>query len=216
MSMTSAARQRVHSIDLLRGFVMIIMALDHVRDYFHKAAFMFDPLDLDKTSVVIFFTRWMTHYCAPVFVFLAGVSACLVGQRKNKKELSLFLLKRGFWLVFIEMVVVNFGWHFSITFPWLLFIVIWALGVSMIVLAGLIHLPKKLIFAIGIILVAGHNLLDGIHVQGNNFKAFFWSILHDFGIFNFKGENIFVAYPIIPWIGIMALGYCFGYFYIQG
>lgn len=211
--MGMATKQRVHSIDLLRGTVMIIMALDHVRDYFHKAAFMFDPLDLDKTSVAIFFTRWITHYCAPVFVFLAGVSACLVGQRKNKKELSLFLLKRGIWLVFIEMIVVNFGWHFAVTFPWLLFIVIWALGVSMIVLAALIHLPKKLIFAIGILLVAGHNLLDGIHVQGNNFKAFIWSILHDFGMFNFKGENMLVAYPIIPWIGIMALGFCFGSFY---
>jgi uncharacterized membrane protein len=114
------------------------------------------------------------------------------------------------------MIVINFGWHFAITFPWLLFIVIWALGVSMIALAALIHLPQKFILAAAIILLAGHNLLDGVHVQGNNLKAFLWSILHDFGMFNFKGENLFVAYPVIPWIGIMALGYCFGSFYAKG
>jgi uncharacterized membrane protein len=209
-------KNRVLSIDLLRGAVMIIMALDHVRDYFHAGAFLYDPLDLDKASPILFFTRWITHYCAPVFMFLAGTSAFLTGQRKTKKELSAFLFKRGLWLIFIEMIVVNFGWHFAITFPWLLFIVIWALGISMIALAVLIHLPQKFILAVGIILLAGHNLLDGVHVQGNNLKAFVWSILHDFGIFHFKGENLFVAYPVMPWIGIMALGYCFGSFYAWG
>ncbi|MFT3681959.1 MAG: heparan-alpha-glucosaminide N-acetyltransferase domain-containing protein [Ferruginibacter sp.] len=209
-------KQRIQSIDLLRGTVMIIMALDHVRDYFHKGAFMFDPLDLNKTSIVIFFTRWITHFCAPVFVFLAGTSAFLVGQRKTKKELSAFLFKRGLWLVFLELVVINFGWHFAIGFPWLLFIVIWALGVSMIALAALIHLPQKLILVTGILLVAGHNLLDGVMVQGNTAPAFGWALLHSPGIFSFGGENLFVAYPVIPWIGVMTLGYCFGTFYTPG
>ncbi len=206
-------KKRIYSIDLLRGLAMIIMALDHVRDYFHAGAFLYDPLDLEKTSVILFFTRWITHFCAPVFVFLAGTSAFLSGQRKTKKELSLFLLKRGLWLVFIELIVTNFGWNFAIGFPTILFIVIWALGISMIVLAALIHLPKTLILVIGIILVAGHNLLDGIHVTGNNLQAFGWSILHEPNFFSWQGRSVFVGYPVMPWIGVMALGYCLGQLY---
>src|SRR5688572_24595335 len=171
------APPRVASIDLLRGLVMIVMALDHVRDYFHADAFIYAPTDLDKTSAVIFFTRWITHFCAPVFMFLAGTSAFFTGRRKSKKELSLFLIKRGLWLIFLELVIVNFGWNFNIYFPQFFFIVIWALGVSMIVLAALIHLPVKAILAISIVLVAGHNLLDMIRVNGNNLPAFGWSLL---------------------------------------
>ena len=148
--------KRIDSIDLLRGFVMVIMALDHVRDYFHADAFLYDPLDLTQTNVPLFLTRWITHYCAPVFVFLAGTSAFLVGSRKGKRELSSFLLKRGLWLVFLELTVVNFAWFFNIHFTLILLVVIWALGISMIVLAGLIHLPKKLILVVGLLLVAGH------------------------------------------------------------
>src|SRR5688572_24302156 len=135
--------KRITSIDLLRGSVMIIMALDHVRDYFHAGAYLYDPLDLDKTNTALFFTRWITHFCAPVFVFLAGTSAFMVGQKKTKKELSVFLLTRGLWLVLLELTLINFEWNFDITFTNIYFIVIWALGISMIVLAGLIHLPQK-------------------------------------------------------------------------
>jgi uncharacterized membrane protein len=208
--------KRITSIDLLRGAVMIIMALDHVRDYFHADAYLYDPLDLDKTSVALFFTRWITHFCAPAFVFLAGTSAFLVGQRKTKKELSVFLLTRGIWLVILEFTLISFEWNFDIAFTNIYFIVIWALGISMIALAGLIHLPNKLILLIGIILVAGHNLLDNIHVPGNNLKAFGWALLHDQNFFSWNGKNILVGYPIIPWIGIMALGYCLGTFYTPG
>lgn len=206
-------QKRITSIDLLRGSVMIIMALDHVRDYFHAGAYLYDPLDLDKTSVALFFTRWITHFCAPVFMFLAGTSAFIVGQRKTKKELSLFLLKRGLWLVLLELTLINFEWNFDIAFTNIYFIVIWALGISMIVLAGLIHLPNKLILLIGIVLVAGHNLLDNIHVPGNTLKAFGWSLLHDQNFFNWNGRNVLIGYPVIPWIGIMALGYCLGSLY---
>ncbi len=216
LSATLETNKRILSIDLLRGLVMIIMALDHVRDYFHAGAFLYNPLDLEKASTILFFTRWITHFCAPVFMFLAGTSAFLTGQRKTKKQLSAFLLKRGLWLVFLEMVIVNFGWNFAITFPTMLFIVIWALGISMIVLAGLIHLPKKIILLIGILLVAGHNLLDGIHVPGNNLQAFGWSLLHDPNFFTWQGRSIFIGYPLLPWIGIMALGYCLGNLYIAG
>ena len=207
------SKNRIQSVDFLRGLVMIIMALDHVRDYFHAGAFLYDPLDLEKTSPALFFTRWITHFCAPVFMFLAGTSAFLNGQKKTKKELSLFLLKRGLWLVFIELVITNFGWDFAITFPSILFIVIWALGISMIALAVLIYLPRQLILATGLLLVFGHNLLDNVHVQNSQGAAFGWSLLHEPGFFNWAGRNVFVGYPVLPWIGVMALGYCLGSLY---
>jgi uncharacterized membrane protein len=204
---------RVASIDLLRGTVMIIMALDHVRDYFHSAAFEYDPLDLDKTSPTLFFTRWITHFCAPVFVFLAGTSAFLSGQRKTKKDLSFFLVTRGLWLIILELTIVNFGWLFNYELPTFPLTVIWALGVSMIALSILVHFPKFFILAIGIILVAGHNALDGIGVPEPGVKKIFWSVLHAPGIYEVAGKNLFVGYPVIPWIGLMALGYCFGNLY---
>jgi uncharacterized membrane protein len=207
------SKVRVSSIDLLRGTVMIIMALDHVRDYFHADAFQYDPLDLEKASPLLFFTRWITHFCAPVFVFLAGTSAYLSGQKKTKKELSLFLITRGIWLIILELTIINFGWLFNWRLPTLPLIVIWALGVSMIALSIFIHLPKRAILAIGIILVGGHNLLDPITVTEPGTTKFLWSILHEPGVYQVAGKNIFVGYPIIPWIGLMALGYCFGQLY---
>ena len=213
MQTTLTAQKRIGSIDLLRGLVMIIMALDHVRDYFHADSFMFDPLDLDKTNGAIFFTRWITHFCAPVFMFLAGTSAFFMSQRKTKKELSRFLFTRGLWLIFLELVVVNFGWNFDILFHNIYFITIWALGVSMIALAGLIYLPFKYILAIGFVLILGHNLLDNTHVPGNTPPAFGWALLHDMNFFSWQGRNVLVGYPVLPWIGIIALGYCFGILY---
>lgn len=206
-------QKRIGSIDLLRGIVMIIMALDHVRDYFHANSFLFDPLDLEKASPAIYFTRWITHFCAPVFMFLAGTSAFFMSRRKTKKQLSWFLFTRGIWLIFLELVVVNFGWNFDILFTNIYFVTIWALGVSMIALAGLIFLPVKYILAIGFILVAGHNLLDNTHVQGNTLPAFGWALLHDQNFFSWQGHNVLVGYPLLPWIGIIALGYCFGILY---
>ena len=211
-----AIKFRVGSIDLLRGTVMIIMCLDHVRDYFHADAFVYDPLDLEKGYPLLFFTRWITHFCAPVFVFLAGTSAFLSGQRKTKKELSFFLATRGLWLVIAEFTIVNFAWLFNWRLPTLPLTVIWALGISMIALSVFIHLPKKLILAIGIILVAGHNLLDPISVAEPGTKKFLWALAHEGGVFKIAGKNIFVGYPVVPWIGLMALGYCFGQLYGSG
>jgi uncharacterized membrane protein len=205
---------RIESIDLLRGIVMIVMALDHVRDYFHADAFLFDPTDLSKTSVILFFTRWVTHFCAPVFIFLAGTSAFLIGARKSKKELAEFLLKRGFWLVFLELTVINFAWFFNLQFSLITLFVIWALGIGMIVLAAFIHLPFRLTLLVGLVMVFGHNLLDGIQVEGNSVPAILWSMIHQFQGFPLS-ENyfLFVGYPLVPWIGVMLLGYCFGVFY---
>ena len=203
------AAYRVSSIDLLRGVVMIIMALDHTRDYFHGDSMFFDPSNLEKTNPGLFFTRWITHFCAPVFVFLAGTGAFLSGQRKSKKDLSLFLITRGLWMIFVEIFISGFGWGFNIQFPWTGLQVLWALGISMMALAALIHLPMKAILAIGILIVLGHNLLDGFHID-----SFWWSALHETKIYQL-GENyrVRVTYPVLPWIGIMALGYCFGTLY---
>lgn len=201
---------RITSIDLLRGCIMIIMALDHTREYFSTDAFLFDPLDLSKTNVLMYFTRWITHFCAPIFVLLAGTSAFISGQRKTKKELAGFLVKRGLWLIFLELTVVNFSWFFNFRFSFILLAVIWTLGVCMICLAGLLFLPRKIIFVIGILLVASHNLLDQIHYPENNAMGFFWGLLHDQKFFTIGNLHMLLGYPIIPWIGVMALGYCLG------
>jgi len=211
--MATLTKNRIQSIDLLRGLIMIIMALDHVRDYICSSSFLFDPLDLTKTNGSLFFTRWITHFCAPVFMLLAGTSAYLTGQKKTKKELSAFLFKRGLWLVFLEMIVVNFAWSFNIKLPIIFFITIWALGISMMVLAVLIYLPKKIILAFCIIIIAGHNLLDTIHVPGNTLPGFGWALLHEQQFFNWEGKIWLVGYPLIPWIGVMPLGYCLGRWY---
>lgn len=186
------------------------MALDHVRDYFHADALIYDPTDLSQTSPVLFFTRWITHYCAPLFVFLAGTSAFLVGQRKTKKQLSIFLLTRGLWLMFLEITVVNFGWFFNPEFPSIFLVVIWTLGLSMVVLSGAIHLPQKLIFGLGLLIVAAHNLLDNVHVPGTDWKAFLWAELHEPRRFAVGERSVGTGYPVLPWIGVMLLGYCFG------
>lgn len=214
--MNTIVKNRITSIDFLRGSIMIIMALDHVRDYLYTGSFFFDPLDLTETSGILFFTRWITHFCAPIFMLLAGTSAYLIGQKKSKKELSAFLVKRGLWLIFLELVIVNFGWNFNIAFPMFLFVTIWALGVSMIVLAAFIHLPKKLTLAICIIVIAGHNLLDNIHVEGNSLPAFGWAMLHDQRVFTWHNEILLVGYPLIPLVAIMPLGYYLGSWYTTG
>ncbi|MEZ4793036.1 MAG: heparan-alpha-glucosaminide N-acetyltransferase domain-containing protein [Gelidibacter sp.] len=207
---------RIESIDILRGVVMVIMALDHVRDYFHYGSFYNDPTNLETTTPILFFTRYITHYCAPVFVFLAGTSAFLYGSRKTKPELFRFLSTRGIWLIFLELVVNNLIWTFDLTFSFPIVQVIWAIGVSMIVLSFLIYLPKKAILAIGAILVAGHNALDGIVVEGQSLQSMIWYFLHQQQMVVYSNDFIFlIQYPLIPWIGLMALGYCFGQLYIK-
>ena len=208
--MNTIVSHRIESLDLLKGLVMVLMALDHTRDYFHNAAFVFDPTDPLLTDVPLYFTRWITHLCAPAFSFLAGISAYLVGRRKSRKELSSFLLKRGLWLVVIEITVVNFSWYFDIHFSFVSLLVIWSLGISMIILAALIHLPSKMILLFSLIVIFGHNLLDYISVE----KSILWSILHERGAFVLSDEmELLIAYPIIPWVGVMSLGYYFGSFY---
>lgn len=188
---------------------MIIMALDHVRDYFHNDAFLYSPSDLTQTSVPLFLTRFLTHYCAPVFVFLAGISAYLYGANKTRKELAFYLYTRGIWLVFVELFIINFGRSFNLSFPFFNLQVIWAIGICMIVLAGMIYLNRYLILVIAVLLIGAHNLLDQVHAPGN----FLWALLHEDRDFVIGPFNVFVHYPVIPWIGIIALGYFLGALY---
>ena len=219
--------RRIDSIDLLRGIVMVIMMLDHTRDFVHNAALQFDPTDLSRTNVALFFTRWITHFCAPVFVFLAGTGAYLqLARGKSKAELSRFLVTRGLWLIFLELTLVKFGVFFNPDIRFFGFLqVIWVIGVSMIVLAMLIYLPKSVIAAIGLLMIFLHNLLDSIRVAGWHgpgtptppLSEKLWILLHQaFYAFPVLGDNtpvIAVIYPLIPWVGVMAVGYAFGALY---
>ena len=210
---------RIESLDILRGLVMIIMALDHARDYTNTGYMFSDPTNLETTTPILFFTRWITHFCAPIFVFLAGTSAFLYGQKNaSKNHLSKFLFTRGLWLVFIELTLVNFAWTFDFTLSVHIFQVIWAIGICMIILAALIHLPRKILLIIGLLIVFGHNLLDGITQQGSEPMSLLWYYVHQFNfqVINDGNGMLAIAYPFMPWLGIMILGYCFGHFYKKG
>ncbi|ELR73463.1 membrane protein, putative [Fulvivirga imtechensis AK7] len=211
----SISKSRISSIDLLRGLIMIIMALDHVRYYFHYDAFHYDPADLSQTSVALFFTRWITHFCAPVFVFLAGTSAFLSGQKvKSRKALSIWLIKRGLWLIVLEFTLVKLAWMFKLDYEITLLLVIWILGISMIALAAFIHLPKYLMLISGLVIVCGHNLLDGVIPPF--LPEPLWKIMHiSFSSIVIGDTTVIVGYPVLPWIGLMVLGYYFGMLYKQ-
>ena len=208
--------KRIESIDLLRGIVMIIMALDHVRDYFHYDAFFYGPTDLSQTNTALFFTRWITHFCAPVFVFLAGTSAYLYGMKKSKKELSFFLWTRGIWLVLVELFIISLLRTFNPSYTYLNLQVIWAIGISMIALSAIIYMNSRIILLTGVLLIVAHNLLDNVHVTSNSLPAFFWSLLHYVNHFNFGSVTVYVHYPVLPWIGVIVAGYCLGRLYSPG
>ena len=204
-------KNRIESIDLLRGIVMIIMAIDHVRDYFHFDAFLYSPVDISQTSAGLFITRWITHLCAPTFIFLAGVSTYFVAQRKTLNDTSFFLLTRGIWLVLLQLTLIRFSWNFDPLFRYNSNTIISTIGFCMIVLSGLIYLRIRTIFFIGIVMVVGHNLLDGIYFKEGTLADVLWSFLHVQKSFDLGSGYAFTfLYPVMPWVGVMALGYCFG------
>jgi uncharacterized membrane protein len=210
MNTLTANRSRIQSIDLLRGLVMIIMALDHTRDFFHAQAMTEDPLNPETTTPMLFFTRWITHFCAPVFVFLSGASIYLQSLRKTKKELSLFVIKRGLWLVLVEITLVNFAFSFDIYFSAIALTTIWSIGISMIILGLFIWLPFPLILISGIVIVFGHNLLD-LYEKGRESFSVWYSLLHRVGFYPLSEKHtLLVLYPFLSWAGLMMLGYCFG------
>jgi len=216
---------RIYSVDFLRGVVMMIMLLDHTRDYVMAGALQSDPTDPATTTVAVFFTRWITHYCAPTFVFLSGVSIYLQKlSGKSNDVLARFLVTRGFWLIFLEFTIVRFGIVFNLDYSFFgMAQVIWVIGVSMIVMAALIYLPVRVVGAAGVGMIVLHNLLDGLRVPPQiafaatpppSFSQDFWMVLHQQGIVPItSSSSAFFAYPLIPWIGVMAAGYAFGTIY---
>jgi uncharacterized membrane protein len=194
---------------------MIIMALDHVRFYFHISAFTANPLDIENLSIPLYLTRWITHFCAPIFVFLSGTSIYLQSFRKTKKALGIFVIKRGLWLIFAEWTIVAFAWTFNPYFPSFQFTVIWAIGISMVLLGLLllVNTSYKALLTIGLSIVIGHNALDFIEADPT-FKAnFWWDLLHSGYIQNYaitEHHAALLVYPFLPWTGLMLLGFCFG------
>jgi uncharacterized membrane protein len=209
-------QKRIDSIDILRGIAMVVMALDHVRDYFHITANTADPLDLNTTTPALFFTRWITHFCAPIFVFLSGTSIFLQSLRKTKSELSSFLIKRGLWLIFAEVAIITFGWSFNPYYNFHFLQVIWAIGISMVMLGILIWLPYNIILVLGLIIVLGHNLFDIPESDLGFTPNFWWDLLHH-GFFTpysyAPGHSVLIIYPFVAWTGVMMLGYCAGIFF---
>lgn len=206
-----AGRFRLESIDLLRGIIIVIMALDHVHDFFGVPGA--NPVDLATTTAPLFFTRWITHFCAPVFFLLTGTGAFLTLRRMTKPELARFLVTRGLWLIVLEAVVMRFALQFNFDYQVTLLIVLWALGWAMIVLAGLIHLPAWALVAVGVAMVAGHNLLDGIAPAAFGALEPLWTVLHVPGFLVTGPHTVFVTYPLVPWLGVTALGYALGNVY---
>ena len=197
----AAERERLQSVDILRGVVMVVMALDHVRDFVSVTGF--NPTDLSRVTPALFLTRWVTHFCAPTFVFLAGCGAYLGrAAGKTRPELSRFLVSRGLWLVLLELTVIRVAWSFELTDNWVG--VIWAIGWSMVALAALIWLPTWAVGAFGLAMIAGHNAFDGVH------GGALWTVLHDQAPAHLLFWDIFIAYPLVPWVGVMAAGYALG------
>lgn len=207
---------RIDSIDFLRGLVMVIMALDHTRDFIHSEAMVADPLNFATTSPWLFLTRWITHFCAPVFVFLAGTSAFFQSRRKSKGELCSFLVKRGLWLILAEVTLVTFGISFDIHFSAFFLQVIWAIGISMVLLGLAVWLPFKLILAIGLLVVLGHNSLDYYEAGLKERPGLLYSLLHTQNFIPITENRVLgILYPFLPWTGLMFLGYCFGKLFTQ-
>jgi uncharacterized membrane protein len=203
-----AEQGRIASVDVLRGLVMALMALDHTRDFFGTGSF--NPRDVGEPA--LFLTRWVTHLCAPTFIFLAGMSAFLYGRGRSVAESSRFLLVRGLWLIVIEFTIVRFGWTFELDlFRGNTAGVIFVIGASMVVLAALIWLPRWTIGALALVMIAGHNLFDGIRAEQLGQGGALWHVLHQPGVVHLGGHvNLFVLYPLVPWIGVMAAGYALG------
>jgi uncharacterized membrane protein len=207
------ARARIESVDLLRGVIMILMALDHTRDYFGAASA--NPTDMATTTVALFFTRWVTHFCAPVFFLLTGTGASLALRRRSVAGLSRFLFTRGLWLIFLELVIVRcLGWQFNFDYRITVLTVLWALGWAMIVLSALVWLPASIVGLVGAVIVLAHNAFDGVRAASFGALAPLWTALHAPGVLWTHGTHtLFAAYVLIPWVGVTALGYSLGQVY---
>lgn len=205
---TTAARPRLEAVDVVRGVIMIVMALDHTRDFFGMPGAR--PTNLATATAALFLTRWITYFCAPVFFLLTGTGAYLSLRKKTVPELSRFLFTRGLWLIFLEIVVLRcLSYQFNADYRVTMLLVLWALGWSMIALAALVRLPAAAVTVVGVVLIAGHNLFDGAKIAGP-----LWTILHLPGfVLNTPDHVVFAAYPLIPWVGVTAVGFGLGAIY---
>jgi len=204
-------RERYEALDILRGLTMVIMALDHARDFFALGYVYSAPTDLDLTNLEVFLTRWITHFAAPTFIFLAGIGLYFASGRRTKSQLAYLAISRGLWLIFLELTLVGFFWAFNTDFIYHPKIaVLFAIGVSMIAMGLLIYLPKPLIGIIALTMFFGHNLLDHISAESLGEYSWIWNLIHAQGSFYIGEIEVRVVYPFIPWIGVMALGYLFG------
>ena len=203
--------ERFVALDVLRGLTMIIMALDHSRDFFALGWVYYAPTDIALTNLEVFFTRWITHFAAPIFIFLAGIGIFFASGRRSKNELAYLAISRGVWLIFLELTLVGFFWAFNSEFIYKPKVaVLFTIGVSMIGLGLLIYLPKYLIALVALVMLFGHNALDSVMAENFGEYAWAWMLLHQPGEFFIGDIEVRVVYPFIPWIGIMALGYLFG------
>ncbi|HTZ60766.1 MAG TPA: heparan-alpha-glucosaminide N-acetyltransferase domain-containing protein [Acidobacteriaceae bacterium] len=212
-----APSRRIQSVDAVRGVAMVLMAIDHIRDYISHDAMLFSPTDLSHTTAPLFFTRWITHFCAPVFILTAGMGARLWMSRghHSTNELSRFLVTRGIFLIVLEVTIlraVTFS-QFSARGSPVILLILWAIGVSMIALAALAHLPGGALAFLSAAILLFHNLLDGITAKRFGSFAWTWDILHQQAVFTIFGISFLTAYPVLPWIGVMSLGYCFASMY---
>jgi len=204
-------KERYEALDVLRGLTMVIMAIDHSRDFLGLGFVFSAPLDLSVTNFEVFMTRWITHFAAPVFMFLAGIGLYFASSRRTKNELAFLAASRGLWLIFLELTLVGFFWSFSPDFYYKPKVaVLFAIGVSMLFMAFLVYLPKWLIAIISLTLILTHNAFDTLHASQFGEYGWIWHLLHEPGTINLFGINIRVIYSFVPWIGVMALGYLFG------
>ncbi len=209
---------RLHSIDALRGLVILFMLLDHVRETFYLHLQVADPMDVLHTDPGLFFSRTLAHLCAPVFILLTGLSAFLYGEKyQGKAAVSAFLFKRGLFLLALEFTLVNFAWTFQLPPSVIYLQVIWAIGLSMLALSALLWLPRGLLIGLGVLLVAGHNLLDDVHFPLGHWAHVPWAVLHDRGWIEVsEGLRLRTSYPLLPWIGVISLGYAMGPWFARG
>jgi uncharacterized membrane protein len=206
-----SAGARLLSVDALRGLVMVIMALDHVRDFFHADAMLFSPTDLSRTTPVLFFTRWITHYCLPVFMFAAGMGVYFYGRSRSRGQLSRFLWTRGLWFIALELTVMRFAYNFNFSLRFLiLLLILWIFGICMLAMAALVYLPMRWLAALSMAAIVLHNCLDGIRAQQFGSAAWVWNLLHQPGVIPVAGKPALVTYTFLPWIAVMAAGFCFG------
>lgn len=204
---------RLLSVDRLRGSVMVLMALDHVRDFFHAGAMTFSPTDLNRTTVALFLTRWITHLCLPVFMFTAGCGIFLWWRRgpRTRPQVCRFLWTRGAWFILLELTVMQLAYNFNFSRQFLvLLLILWIFGICMIAMAALIYLPERWLAALSVGVIALHNCLDRVAPSRFGAAGWVWNLIHQPGVFALAGRQLLVTYTLLPWIGVMAAGFCFG------